>query len=97
MLRLMETGGLTELQRDILRAVSEFVDVEIIPAVGDLDRSDSYPDQIVAGLSELGVFGLISAGHGGDHDLPERRSYWASWNSPTCSTTTCAAAAGGPA
>ena len=56
--RLTETDGLTDLQRDILGAVREFVDAEIIPVAGDLDRTDTYPDQIVAGLRELGVFGL---------------------------------------
>ena len=33
---------------------------------GELDRSDTYPDQIVAGLTELGVFGLtIDPEYGG--------------------------------
>src|ERR1700683_4377316 len=56
--RLTETDGLTDLQRDILRAVREFTDAEIIPAASQLDHSDTYPHQIVAGLRELGVFGL---------------------------------------
>src|SRR5271156_5348050 len=64
--RLTETDGLTDVQRDILGAVREFVDAEIIPVAGDLDRTDTYPDQIVAGLRELGVFGLtIDPEHGG--------------------------------
>jgi alkylation response protein AidB-like acyl-CoA dehydrogenase len=64
--RLTETDGLTDVQRDILRAVGEFVDAEIIPVAGDLDRSDTYPDRIVAGLRELGVFGLtIDPSYGG--------------------------------
>ena len=58
MRRLTETDGLTDLQRDILAAVREFVDAEIIPVASELDHSDTYPDQIVAGLRELGVFGL---------------------------------------
>jgi alkylation response protein AidB-like acyl-CoA dehydrogenase len=56
--RLTETDGLTDLQRDILRAVREFTDAEILPVASELDHSDTYPDQIVAGLRELGVFGL---------------------------------------
>jgi alkylation response protein AidB-like acyl-CoA dehydrogenase len=59
--RLIDTTGLTGTQRDILRAVREFVDREILPVAGELDRSDTYPDQIVAGLCELGVFGLTIA------------------------------------
>jgi alkylation response protein AidB-like acyl-CoA dehydrogenase len=66
MLRLTETDGLTELQQDILSAVREFVDAEILPVASDLDHSDTYPDQIVAGLRELGVFGLtIDQRYGG--------------------------------
>ena len=66
MRRLTETDGLTDLQRDILGAVREFVDAEIIPVASELDHSDTYPDQIVAGLRELGVFGLtIDQQYGG--------------------------------
>jgi alkylation response protein AidB-like acyl-CoA dehydrogenase len=64
--RLIETAGLTDVQRDILRAVREFVDKEILPAAGELDRSDTYPTQIVEGLKDLGVFGLtIDEEYGG--------------------------------
>jgi alkylation response protein AidB-like acyl-CoA dehydrogenase len=66
MLRLTETDGLTDVQRDILGAVREFVDAEIIPVASDLDHSDTYPDRIVAGLRDLGVFGLtIEEAYGG--------------------------------
>jgi alkylation response protein AidB-like acyl-CoA dehydrogenase len=64
--RLTETEGLSELQRDILAAVREFVDSEIIPVASELDHSDTYPDRIVAGLRKLGVFGLtIDQRYGG--------------------------------
>jgi alkylation response protein AidB-like acyl-CoA dehydrogenase len=64
--RLTETDGLTDLQRDILRAVRESTDAEILPVASELDHSDTYPDQIVAGLRELGVFGLtIDPAYGG--------------------------------
>jgi alkylation response protein AidB-like acyl-CoA dehydrogenase len=64
--RLTETDGLTDLQRDILGAVREFVNAEIIPVAGELDRTDTYPERIVAGLRELGVFGLtIDPSYGG--------------------------------
>ena len=64
--RLTETDGLTDLQRDILRAVRELTDAEILPVASELDHSDTYPDQIVAGLRELGVFGLtIDPAYGG--------------------------------
>jgi alkylation response protein AidB-like acyl-CoA dehydrogenase len=66
MLPLTETEGLTDQQRDILAAVRSFVDAEIIPVASELDHTDSYPDQIVAGLRDLGVFGLtIDPRYGG--------------------------------
>src|SRR5215469_2867197 len=64
--RLTETEGLTGLQRDILRTVRDFTEAEIIPVASELDHSDTYPDQIVAGLAGLGVFGLtIDQTYGG--------------------------------
>src|SRR3984885_9513173 len=66
MRNLTETDGLTDLQRDLLGVLREFVDSEIIPVATELDHSDTYPDQIVAGLRELGVFGLtIDERYGG--------------------------------
>ena len=58
MRRLTDTDGLTEVQREILRTVREFVDAEVLPTATQLDHADTYPDQIVARLKELGVFGL---------------------------------------
>jgi alkylation response protein AidB-like acyl-CoA dehydrogenase len=64
--RLTQTDGLTDEQRDILGAVREFVDEEILPVATELDHADQYPDQIVAGLKRLGVFGLsIAQQYGG--------------------------------
>jgi alkylation response protein AidB-like acyl-CoA dehydrogenase len=66
MRRLTETDGLTETQVDMLGAVRAFVDAEIIPVASELDHADAYPDQIVAGLRELGVCGLtIDQKYGG--------------------------------
>src|ERR1700755_1389514 len=65
-MRLTDTEGLSETQRDILATVRAFVDAEVLPVAGELDREDRYPDQIVARLKELGVFGLtIGAEYGG--------------------------------
>jgi alkylation response protein AidB-like acyl-CoA dehydrogenase len=66
MRRLTETDGLTELQRDILRTVRDFVDAEVLPVATELDHADAYPDAIVRRLRELGVFGLtIGQEYGG--------------------------------
>jgi hypothetical protein len=57
--RLLQTAGLTEDQRDILAGIREFVDAEIIPVANELEHNDEYPKDIVDGLKELGVFGLM--------------------------------------
>jgi len=57
--RLLQTEGLTEIQRDILDAVRDFVDAEILPVASELEHNDEYPKDIVDGLKELGVFGLM--------------------------------------
>jgi alkylation response protein AidB-like acyl-CoA dehydrogenase len=59
MTRLAQTEGLTEDQRDILAAVHDFVDNEIIPVANDLEHADEYPQAIVDQLKEMGVFGLM--------------------------------------
>ncbi|ALJ19287.1 acyl-CoA dehydrogenase family protein [Microbacterium sp. No. 7] len=56
--RLAQTEGLTDVQQEILAAVREFVDKQIIPNAAELDRKDEYPTQIVEGLKSLGIFGL---------------------------------------
>jgi alkylation response protein AidB-like acyl-CoA dehydrogenase len=61
MRRLTHTDDLTELQRDILATVRDFVDREVIPVATELDHADAYPDQIVTRMKELGVFGLTIA------------------------------------
>ncbi len=57
--RLLQTDGLTSDQKDILDAVRDFVDAEILPVASDLEHNDEYPKDIVDGLKELGVFGLM--------------------------------------
>jgi alkylation response protein AidB-like acyl-CoA dehydrogenase len=59
MLDLTRTDGLTDVQRDMLATVRAFTDAEIIPVATELDHSDTYPERIVAGLRDLGVFGLF--------------------------------------
>jgi alkylation response protein AidB-like acyl-CoA dehydrogenase len=59
MTKLARTEGLTEDQRDILAAVREFVDAEIIPVANELEHADEYPQAIVDQLKEMGVFGLM--------------------------------------
>jgi alkylation response protein AidB-like acyl-CoA dehydrogenase len=56
--RLASTPGLTDIQIAILATVREFVDKEIIPHAQQLERDDAYPEDIVDGMREMGLFGL---------------------------------------
>ena len=57
--RLCETEGLNEIQEEILKAVRAFTNEQIIPVAQELEHADEYPTEIVEGLKELGVFGLM--------------------------------------
>jgi len=57
--RLVSTEGLTEDQQEILKLVRQFVEKEIIPVATELEHKDEYPTDIVEGLKELGIFGLM--------------------------------------
>jgi len=61
MARLAQTAGLSDIQQEILSTVREFVDKEILPNVHDLEAADEYPERIVAGMAEMGLFGLTIA------------------------------------
>jgi alkylation response protein AidB-like acyl-CoA dehydrogenase len=56
--RLCQTDGLSEDQSEIVKAVRQFVDEQIIPVAQELEHADEYPTEIIEGLKELGVFGL---------------------------------------
>ena len=49
---------LTQDQRDVIATVREFVDREVIPVADELEHEDAFPDKIVEGMKELGLFGL---------------------------------------
>ncbi len=57
--RLAQTEGLTDVQEEILAAVRDFVDNEIIPSAQALEHADEYPQKIVEGMQEMGIFGLM--------------------------------------
>src|SRR5689334_7612736 len=58
MARLAQTADLTDIQQEILATVRSFVDKEIIPDAQALEHADEYPQEIVDGLKELGIFGI---------------------------------------
>jgi alkylation response protein AidB-like acyl-CoA dehydrogenase len=50
----------------LIAAVRQFVDKEVVPAAPALEHADAYPDELVARMRELGLFGaLIPPEHGG--------------------------------
>ena len=59
MARLASTEGLTDVQQEILSTVRGFVDKEIIPHATDLEHKDEFPEAIVEGMKEMGLFGLM--------------------------------------
>ncbi|MET9270827.1 acyl-CoA dehydrogenase family protein [Kribbella sp. NPDC003557] len=59
MSRLQQTDGLTDVQEEILKTVRAFVEAEILPVATELEHRDEYPTEIVEGLKELGLFGLM--------------------------------------
>ncbi|MDX6346677.1 MAG: hypothetical protein QOF84_1467 [Streptomyces sp.] len=59
MSRLAQTDGLTDIQQEIISTVRTFVDKEILPVATELEHKDEYPTEIVEGLKELGIFGLM--------------------------------------
>jgi alkylation response protein AidB-like acyl-CoA dehydrogenase len=47
-----------EVREELLAVVRAFRDKEIIPNAGRFDELDEYPEEIVEGMKELGLFGL---------------------------------------
>ncbi|MEI6688348.1 MAG: acyl-CoA dehydrogenase family protein [Thermoleophilia bacterium] len=57
---------ITPEQREILEAIREFVDREIIPVAKELEAKDEFPTKIVDGLRDMGAFGMrIPTEYGG--------------------------------
>jgi alkylation response protein AidB-like acyl-CoA dehydrogenase len=57
---------LNEDQREIVGLVRQFVDEQVIPVASEYEHTDTFPDEIVAGLRELGIFGFtIPEAYGG--------------------------------
>src|SRR5204863_5403208 len=44
-------------QRDIVAAVREFVDRDVIPVASELEHADEFPTRLVETMKELGLFG----------------------------------------
>ncbi|HXW35827.1 MAG TPA: acyl-CoA dehydrogenase family protein [Acidimicrobiales bacterium] len=55
-----------EVRREIVEVVRRFVAKEVLPVAGDLERTDTFPVDIVAEMKALGLFGVtIPDAYGG--------------------------------
>ena len=50
--------SLSQDERDIVATVREFVDREVKPVVRDLEHDNVYPEKLIDGMKQLGIFGL---------------------------------------
>jgi alkylation response protein AidB-like acyl-CoA dehydrogenase len=54
------------LADELVATVRKFVEKEVLPVASDLEHADEYPDDLVDGLRDLGLFGAtIPEEHGG--------------------------------
>ena len=51
--------GLTAEEQDIVRTVRDFVDTDVKPVVRDLEHSNTYPEQLIETMKQLGIYGLM--------------------------------------
>ncbi len=57
--RLQHTDGLSDDQVDLLALVREFVEERVLPVATQLEHADEYPTEIVKGMQDMGIFGLM--------------------------------------
>ncbi|MGH2759407.1 MAG: acyl-CoA dehydrogenase family protein [Actinomycetota bacterium] len=49
---------LTDVQKEIVQTVRDFVEKDVIPVANELEHRDEYPAEIVEKMKEIGLFGL---------------------------------------
>jgi alkylation response protein AidB-like acyl-CoA dehydrogenase len=57
----MSDGSLTTEQAEIVSAVREFVDKDVIPVASELEHADEFPTALVETMKEMGLFGTTIA------------------------------------
>src|SRR5437764_13811023 len=45
------------LADELVAAVRAFVDKDVLPVASDLEHADTYPEDLVAGMRRMGLFG----------------------------------------
>jgi butyryl-CoA dehydrogenase len=53
----MTVGALSEEQAEIVAAVRDFVDRDVIPVASELEHADEFPTALVEAMTEMGLFG----------------------------------------
>src|SRR5439155_22568784 len=62
----MVIAELTDVQKEIVATVRDFVEKDVIPVANELEHKDEYPAEIVEKMKEIGLFGLkIPEAYGG--------------------------------
>ena len=64
---------LTDEQQSILEMVRDFVERDVRPVASELEHADVYPEQLVARMKELGLFGMTIPERYGGAGSEERR------------------------
>jgi alkylation response protein AidB-like acyl-CoA dehydrogenase len=64
-----------DLTTQILETTRAFVEREVVPVAHDLEREDAYPEALIAGMAELGLFGMLVDPRYGGLGL-DLRTYW---------------------
>jgi len=54
---------------DLVDRVRKFINADAIPLIPELERSDTYPAELVAQMAEMGIFGLVAPKEDGGHDV----------------------------
>jgi alkylation response protein AidB-like acyl-CoA dehydrogenase len=57
----MSSGAVTAEQAEIVAAVREFVDKDVIPAASELEHADEFPAALVETMKQMGLFGTTIA------------------------------------
>ena len=71
-LDIKRVAGLDPEELRIIEAVATWVDREVKPCVRELEHDDSYPEQLIEQMKELGVFGLLVPAAFGGVDVSVR-------------------------
>lgn len=62
----MSADNLSPEEREIIAAVSRFVAGEVLPQVSKFERENTYPENLVEQMRELGLYGIaVPSEHGG--------------------------------